>query len=56
MMYILAITAKRKNAKRHILTKCESLDKLIELGKNCINDKYIVEIYDGNWEIVDRVK
>ena len=56
MMYILTTTSKRKNAKRHIVTKSESLDKLRDLGKNNMNDKYIVEIYTGKWEIVERVK
>ena len=55
-MYILTITAKRKNAKRHIVIRSESLDKLIELGKNNINDNYIVEIYTGKWVLVERVK
>ena len=56
MMYILTITAKIKNAKRHIVTKSESLDKLRDLGKNNMNDKYIVEIYTGKWKLVERVK
>ena len=53
-MYILTITAKRKNAKRHIVTKSEILDKLIDLGKNNINDNYIVEIYTGKWDLLKK--
>ena len=56
MKYILTTTAKRKNAKRHIVTKSESLDELRNLGKNNMNDKYIVEIYTGKWDLVERVK
>ena len=56
IMYYLTITAKRKNAKRHIVTKSESLDELRNLGKNNMNDEYIVEIYTGKWELVERVK
>ena len=56
MKYILTITAKRKNEKRHIVTKSESLDELRNLGRNNINDAYIVEIYTGRWELVERVK
>ena len=56
MKYILTITAKRRNAKRHIVTKSESLDELRNLGRNNMNDKYIVEIYTGKWELVERVK
>ena len=55
-MYYLTITAKRKNAKRHIVTKSDILDKLIKLGKNRINYNYIVEIYTGKWELFERVK
>ena len=56
MKYILTITSKRKNAKRHMVTKSESLNELRNLGKNNMNDKYIVEIYTGKWELVERVK
>lgn len=55
-MYILTTTSKRKNAKRRIVTKSESLDELRNLGKNNMNDKYIVEIYTRKWELVERVK
>ena len=56
MTYILTTTAQRKNAKKHIVTKSESLDELRNLGKNNMNDAYIVEIYTGKWELVERVK
>lgn len=56
MTYILTITAKRKNGKRHIVTKNSNLNFLRGLGIYNINNKYIVEIYNGNWQLVERVK
>ena len=56
MKYILTTKSNRRNAKRRIVTKSEDLDRLRILGKDNINDKYIVEIYAGNWELVERVK
>ena len=56
MNYILTITAKRKNGKRHIVTKNSDLNFLRGLGIYNINNKYIVEIYNGNWQLVERVK
>ena len=55
-MYYLTITAKRKNAKRHISNKGNDIDYLRKLGKNNINDRYIVEIYNGKWELIEMVK
>lgn len=55
-MYYLTTTAKRKNAKRHIVIKSNDLDYLRNTGKNCINDCYITEIYDGKWDLVERIK
>lgn len=55
-MYILAITAKRKNAKRHISTKSNDIKYLRKVGKEHINDCYIVEIYNHKWELIERVK
>lgn len=54
--YILSITARRKNAKRHIVCKSANLEELRRLGVNNINDKYIVEIYDGAWNLVEHIK
>ena len=56
MTYILTITAKRKNGKRHIVTKNTDINYLRWLGIYNINKKYIVEIYNGNWQLVERVK
>lgn len=56
MTYILTITAKRKNGKRHIVTKHSNINYLRYLGIYNINKKYIVEIYTANWQLVERVK
>lgn len=53
--YYLTITAKRKNAKRHITEKSKDLNILRQLAKN-INDSYIVSIYDGSWNLVEQIK
>ena len=55
-MYILTTTAKRKNGKRHITLKSNDLEYLREIGKNNINkDRYVVEIYSGNWKLLERM-
>ena len=56
MTYILTITAKRKNGKRQIVTKHSNINYLRYLGIYNINKKYIVEIYNSNWQLVERVK
>lgn len=50
-MYYLTITAKRKNAKRHIFGRYETLDEAVSRVKD-INPRYRIEIYTGNWQIV----
>lgn len=55
-MYYLTTTAKRKNAKRHIASKGTDIEYLRNIGKNNINDCYITEIYNGKWELVERIK
>ena len=54
--YILVTTAKRKNAKRHVVTKSCDIDYLRTLGRNNIADCYITEIYDGRWGLVETIK
>ena len=54
-MYYLTTTAKRKNAKRHIARKSEDINYLKRLGRN-ISERYIVEIYNGKWELVETIK
>ena len=55
MSYILTTTAKRKNAKRHIVARSVNLDGLKKLAEN-INKRYIVELYTGNWQLIERLK
>ena len=55
MKYYLTITARRKNAKRHIAAKDSDLNFLRRLGKNC-TQLYNVAIYDGRWNLVEEVK
>jgi len=54
-MYYLTTTAKRKNAKRHIVRKSEDINYLKRLGRN-VSERYIVEIYNGKWELVETIK
>lgn len=54
IMYYLTITAKRKNAKRHISSKGNDIERLRRLANNINKDYYVVEIYNGKWELVER--
>ena len=53
-MYYVTITAKRKNGKRHIHERFGSYDLAIKYVKQLsdLSSKYIIEIYDGRWNIV----
>lgn len=53
-MYYLTITAKRKNAKRHISSKGNDIERLRRLANNINKDYYVVELYNGKWELVER--
>ena len=53
-MYYLTITAKRRNAKRHIVEKSDDIDYLRFLGGH-LADKYIREIYTGGWQKVEEI-
>ena len=55
MKYILTTTAKRTNAKRHIVKRSHDYYLLESLARWSLDRKnYIVEIYTGNWELVKR--
>lgn len=56
MNYILTITAKRKNAKKYIADKSDDIEYLRNLAKNNINDRYVKQIYTGNWKLVEVVE
>lgn len=55
-MYYLTITAKRKNAKRHIAIKSEDLEYLKRIGRDNINNCYITEVYDSKWNFIEKIK
>lgn len=54
MKYYLTVTARRKNAKRHIAHKDKDLHFLRALGRT-LTDRYNVAIYDGRWNLVEEV-
>lgn len=56
MNYILTITAKRRNAKRHIAQRGESLEELIRYSNVINKDRYHVDIYNGKWELVKKIR
>lgn len=53
-MYYLTITARRKNAKRHVVTKSSNLDYLRSFGSH-LNEAYKREVYDGRWALVETI-
>ena len=57
MKYILTVTAKRKNAKRHIVERNSNKEHLLKLAKENLNkDRYIVEIYNAKWELLEAIR
>lgn len=59
-MYYITITAKRKNAKRHIAKKVNTIEDAKKSPfynyakeKDC---KYNYEIYTGKWDFVNNLK
>lgn len=57
MKYILTVTAKRKNAKRHIVERNNNKEHLLKLAKENLNkDRYIVEIYTAKWELLEAIR
>lgn len=59
MKYYLTITAKRKDAKRHIVKNgfnrtFETIEAAEKTAAN-LNRNYIIEIYNGNWDLVKVV-
>lgn len=53
-MYILTITAKRKSARRHIVSKYRTLEEARRMFDILNNRRYIIEIYTGNWQFVEQ--
>lgn len=60
MKYYLTITARRKNAKRHIITNgyCKTFESIADAEKTAanLNKCYIIEIYNSKWELVKVIK
>lgn len=53
--YILTITAKQKNGKRHISRRSDNLEYLEKFAQNLNHKRYRVEIYSGNWKFLKEV-
>lgn len=53
-VYYLTVTAKRKNAKRHIVNKSTDIDQLRKTAQ-VLNKCYTREIYNGKWELVETI-
>ena len=53
MKYILAFTARRKNAKRHIYGRYATIE---EARKEAINPHYDFAIYDSKWNLIEKVE
>ena len=51
--YILTITARRKNAKRHIVCRSNDLE---ELRSRFRNEHYRLEIWDSKWNLVELLQ
>lgn len=49
MTYYLCTIAKRKNARRHIVKKCKTMEDAKRLAENINKDRYKVQICSGDW-------
>lgn len=62
MKYIVATTSIkkdgtiRKGAKRHLCDKYSTLERAKECANNINKELYRVEIYTGNWQLIEEVK
>ena len=50
-MYIVAVTATQRNARRHVLGRYYTLEDAERHGGR-INKRYTVELYDGAWKLI----
>lgn len=55
-MYYLTTRTRRSNARKHkhVIEKDADINALRRLAQN-INEKYIVEIYSGSWQLIERI-
>lgn len=55
-MYYLTTEAKRKGAKRHILTKNNDIEELRRMAYALREmGGYTYKIFDGKWELIDEI-
>lgn len=52
-MYIVAMTARRKNARRHILGKFKTSEEAIAAAIR-MADRYDTQVLTGRWEVLDN--
>lgn len=52
-MFYVTLTAKRKNAKRHIQHKCNTMEEVKKWVDWYKDSPYIVGVYTGKWEKVE---
>jgi hypothetical protein len=53
MRYILIYKAKRKNAKRHIWGRYNTIE---ECKRNATNNNYEFSIYNSKWDLIEEIK
>ena len=53
-MFYVTFTAKRKNAKRHIITKYATFEEAYHFYNMMYDPRYIFEICNGRWETVEK--
>ena len=53
MRYILTYKAKRKNAKRHIWGRYNTIE---ECKRNATNNNYEFSIYNSKWDLIEEIK
>lgn len=53
MRYKLAYKARRKNAKRHIWGRYNTIE---ECRRNATNPHYDFQIYDSEWNLIEEIK
>ena len=57
MFYVLTVTAKRKNARRHIVSIYDTLEEVINHPLlNEENPRQYYDLYNSKWELVQAGK
>lgn len=55
MTFYLCTTAKRKNAKRHIVGKYASVADAVKASENLNHDRYKITICAGDWKYIKHI-